>query len=95
MAVSWKIWPTSRDPSDGLTSTLATGTGVTVTVAVPDTPSLVAVMVALPAPNPVTRPSPLTIATDTSPDVQLIALPANTFPAASFGVAVSCSVSPT
>src|SRR6266852_1910592 len=47
----------------GVTLTDATGTGVTVIVAVPLCPSLVAVIVAVPAPTAVTRPLAFTVAT--------------------------------
>src|SRR5215207_7785692 len=46
----------------GDTDTLATGTSVTVTLAVPWTPSIVAVIVTVPALTPVTRPLPSTTA---------------------------------
>lgn len=47
----------------GETSTRATGSGETVTSAVPVTPSLVAVIVAVPALMPVTSPDDDTVAT--------------------------------
>jgi hypothetical protein len=74
---------------DGLTSTLATGTGVTVTDALPDVPSQVARMVAPPTPTPVTRPDPLTVATEGAPDDQVTVRPLSTFPLASITVTVS------
>jgi hypothetical protein len=46
-----------------VTVTEATGTSVTVRVAVPDTPSLVAVITALPAVTALTRPVLDTVAT--------------------------------
>lgn len=48
---------------DGETSTMATGSGVMVTIAVPVAPPLDAVMVAEPAAMPVTRPDDDTVAT--------------------------------
>src|SRR5712691_12172415 len=63
VAVSCPVWPTRTLDAAGLTVTDATGTFVTVTVAVPLFASLVAVMVAVPAAMPVTRPLPLTVAT--------------------------------
>jgi hypothetical protein len=47
---------------DGVTVTLATGSAATVTVAVPDAPSLVAVIVTVPAETPVTSPELDTVA---------------------------------
>src|SRR5579885_19081 len=79
----------------GLTVTLATGTVVTVTVAVPLLPSLVAVIVAEPAATPVTSPVPLTVATPGAPLAQETVRPASGAPVESSGVAVSCTVCPT
>jgi hypothetical protein len=75
--------------------TLPTGTSVTVTEAVPDLPSLVAVIVALPAATPVTTPADETEATVASLVDQAITRPESAFPVASFGVAESVSVCPT
>jgi hypothetical protein len=63
VAVNWSVWPTSIVSPAGLTSTLATGTGVTVTDTEPVFPSQFAVIVAPPAPTPVTKPAALTVAT--------------------------------
>src|SRR2546428_3269307 len=71
------------------------GGAVTVMVAVPLCPSLVAVPVAEPAPTPVTSPVPVTVATPELLLVQVIARPLSTLPAASFAVADSCAVCPT
>jgi hypothetical protein len=64
----------------GTTATLATGIGVTVTVAVPDLPSLTAVIVDVPGATPVTRPLLETVATPGAPDVYVIGRPFSTFP---------------
>src|SRR6267143_4843280 len=61
VAVSCPVWPTGTFDAAGLTATDATGPFVTVTVAEPFFPSLVAVMVAVPADTPVTGPLPLTL----------------------------------
>ena len=74
--------------------TEATGTKVTVTLDVPLWPSLVAVIVAEPAPAPVTRPLPLTDATDALLLLHVITRPDSTLPLASLAVAVSCTVCP-
>ena len=66
--------------------------GLTVTVADPLRPSLVAVMVTVPMPTPATRPLPLTVASEVLLLPQLIARPESGLPAASSGVAVSCTV---
>src|SRR5436309_1374696 len=95
VAVSCTVWPTGTDAVLGLTVTDATGTVLTVTVAVPLCPSLVAVIVAAPAVTPVTTPLPLTVATAVLLLPQLTGRPDNGLPLASFGVAVSCTVWPT
>src|SRR2546422_190364 len=79
----------------GLTLTDATGTGFTVTAALPVFPSLVAVIVTAPAPAPVTSPVEVTVATAGVLDAQVTDRPDSRLPAASFSVAVSCPVPPT
>ncbi len=78
----------------GLTVTDATGTIVTVTVAVPLLPSLVAVIVAEPAVTPVTRPPLLTVATAVLLLAQVTTRPVSVLPAASLVTAESCWVEP-
>src|SRR6059058_5396500 len=95
VAVSCTVWPTCTDAVLGLTVTDATGTVLTVTVAVPLCPSLVAVIVAAPAVTPVTSPPALTVATPVLLLPQLTGRPDNGLPLASFEVAVSCTVWPT
>src|SRR6184192_478089 len=95
VAVSCTVWPTCTDAVPGLTVTDATGNVLTVIVAVPLCPSLVAVIVAAPAVTPVTTPLPLTVATAVLLLPQLTGRPDNGLPLASFGVAVSCTVWPT
>ena len=80
---------------EGDTVTVATGASVTVTVAVPDFPSLVAVMVALPGATPLTTPVADTVAMDPLLVVQAIARPVSVVPFASFVVAVSAVVART
>src|SRR5947209_2194288 len=79
----------------GVTATDATGTGVTVTAAVPLFPSLVAVIVAAPAAAPVTSPVAFTVATAWLLLVHVTVRPLSGLPLASCGVAVSCAVWPT
>src|SRR5437867_1062293 len=95
VAVSCTVWPACTDAVLGLTVTDATGTVLTVTVAVPLCPSLVAVIVAAPAVTPVTSPPALTVATAVLLLPQLTGRPDNGLPLASFEVAVSCTVWPT
>src|SRR5256885_5715111 len=97
VAVSCTVCPTGTLADDGVTVTEATGTGtlVTVMVAVPLFPSLVAVIVAEPAPRPVTSPLPLTRAIVVSSLAQVTPLPDSGLPFASLGVALSCTVCPT
>jgi hypothetical protein len=77
------------------TVTVATGAALTVTVADPVLPSLVAVMVAVPAAMAVTSPSELTEATPGVPEVQAMGRPVRTLLFASFRVAVAWVVPPT
>src|SRR5687768_13560725 len=80
---------------DGDTDTDATGAGLTVSCALPDLPSLVAVIVVDPPATPVTRPLALIVALVPSDVDHAMARPARTLPAASSVVAVSCSELPT
>jgi hypothetical protein len=66
---------------------------VTVTAAVPLLPSLIAVIVAPPAATPVTSP-PFTVATAVLLLPHVTTRPTRTFPLASRGVAVTCTVCP-
>ena len=69
-------------------------TGVTVTLALPLLPSLVAVIAADPAATPLTSPLPLTVATAVLPLAHVTTRPESALPLASCGVAVSCRVCP-
>ena len=75
----------------GLTVTDATGTGTAATAiaAVPPRPSLVAVIVALPAATAVTSPLALTLATAGALLAHVTTRPDSGLPLASVGVAVS------
>ena len=63
VAISWTVLPATMLDDAGVTSTATTGSGAIVTTAVPNAPSLVAVIVAEPAATPVTRPEDDTVAT--------------------------------
>src|SRR5438093_1020980 len=95
VAASCTVAPTSTTAVAGLITTDATGTLATLIAADALFPSLVAVIVADPAATPVTSPLADTVAIAGLELVQVTARPASTFPAASFGVAVSCVVAPT
>src|SRR5439155_1241822 len=95
VAVSCAVCPTIRLAVAGATATEATGTGVTVTAALPALPSLVAVVVAVPTTPLVTSPLLLTVATLGLPLVHVTVRPVRAPPAESCGVAVSCTVCPT
>src|SRR2546427_46285 len=95
VTASGTVWPTCTDAVAGLTVTDATGTVLTVIVAVPLCPSEVAVIVAEPAATPVTSPLALTVATAGLPLDQPIVRPESELPFASFGVAASGTVWPT
>src|SRR5207247_2509343 len=94
VAVSCTVWPACTEAEGGVTSTVATGTFVTVIDEVPLFPSLVAVIVAVPGVTPDTRPLLLTVATDVLELDHLTVRPQSGSPPASFGVAVSCTVCP-
>jgi len=95
VAVSCTVCPAATLADPGLTATEATGTMVTVTVAVPLFPSLAAVRVALPAATPVTSPLAETVAMADALLAHVTTRPASGLPLASLGVAVSCTVCPT
>ncbi|OLC72098.1 MAG: hypothetical protein AUH78_16705 [Gemmatimonadetes bacterium 13_1_40CM_4_69_8] len=95
VAVSCTLLPSSTLADAGVTATVATGTGVTVILAVPLCPSDVAVIVAAPATTAVTRPLAFTVATAVLLLDQLMVRPESGLPFASLGVAVSGTVCPT
>ena len=74
------------------TLTVATGACVTVMVALPVFPSLVAVMVAVPTPIPETTPCPSTVATALLSEDHVTVRPVSVLPLASSVVAVACDV---
>ena len=69
--------------------TVLTGTKVTVSSADPLWPSLVAVMVLVPAPTVVIAPVALTVATVVVDDCHVTVRPTSTLPLASFSTAVA------
>ena len=89
VAVSCSVAPTGTVAEPGVTLTDATGGCTTVTVDVPFCPSLVAVMVAVPATLPVTSPLALTVATLVLLEAQVTVRPESALPLESRGVAVS------
>src|SRR5947208_8277156 len=95
VAVSCTVLPSFTLADAGVTVTDATGTLVTVMLAVPLCPSLVAVIVADPAAPPDTRPLLVTDATELLLLDHVTIRPVSGFPFASFGVAVSWTVWPT
>src|SRR5437660_5836628 len=92
--VSCTVWPACTDAEGGVTSTVATGTFVTVTDEVPLFPSLVAVIVADPAVTPETSRSVERRAGKELELDHVTVRPERGFPPASLGVAVSCTVWP-
>jgi len=94
VAVSWIALPACTLAEAGATVTEATGTCTTVMADVPLCPSLVAVIVAVPATLPVTSPLELTVATVVLLLTQVTVRPDSGLPFASFGVAVSWTVLP-
>src|SRR5256885_4703660 len=93
VAVSWTV-PFAKIVADvGLMATEATGAGVTLTLAVPLLPSLVAVIViGPPRAFPATRPLPSTIAIVALLVCHVTTRPLSALPVASLGVAVSWTV---
>jgi hypothetical protein len=94
-AVSVAVAPGASATLSGASETPATGTGVTETVALPDLPPLVAVIVALPTDRPVTTPVGETVATVRLLELHVMEAPVTTAPLASTTVAVSATVAPT
>src|SRR5207244_11324414 len=92
--VSCTVGPACTEAVAGVTSTDATGTGVTLIDEVPLFPSLVAVIVADPGVTPETRPLLLTVATAGVELDHVTVRPESGVPPASLGVAVSCTVWP-
>jgi hypothetical protein len=78
----------------GLTVTEATGTGVTVMIALPDFPSLVAIIVVTPAATAVTSPADETVATASFPLLHVTTRPERMLLLASKVVAVAWLVWP-
>jgi hypothetical protein len=94
VAVACVACPASTDADASDTETNATGIGVTVIADVPVCPSLVAVIVALPAATAVTNPSTDTVATPFALDDQVTTLPPRIRLWESRNVAPSCWVLP-
>jgi hypothetical protein len=94
VAVSVPVCPTMIELAGGATVTVATGGGVTVTTDVPDFPSLVAVIVVVPAATPVTTPLADTVAAAVLLDVHTTTRFVTTVPLTSFTVATSVVVWP-
>src|SRR6185312_15951946 len=92
VAVRVVLSPTVRVGAPGDTATLAAAGGCTTIVAVPDWPSLLAVMVAEPGATPVTRPFASTLATLGMLLDQVIVRPVRGLCCASNTVAASCAV---
>ena len=97
-AESCTVDPTVTEVLDGVTETVATGTGagaLTVITDVPLLPSLNAVIVALPAETAVTRPDPDTVAIAVLVELHVTTRPVSTTLFASRVTAESCDVDPT
>jgi hypothetical protein len=83
---------------ESVTSTIATdavGGGAIVSVAAPDFPSLVAMIVTVPAATALTKPVDETVARLTAVEVHVTVRPVSTWPDASYSVAVPCVLWPT
>jgi hypothetical protein len=95
VAVSCTEPPTYTLGAAGLSVTDATGRSVTVIVAEPLLPSLVAVTVAVPVATPATRPPVDTVATPERFEIHVTIRPVSTLPFASLATTTSCFVDPT
>jgi hypothetical protein len=93
-AVACVLLPTVSDDWGAVTVTVATGTGVTVSVAEALLPSLDAVIVVVPTANVVIAPSLLTAATLGDVDDQVIARPVSVAPRSSRSTALAVVVAP-
>src|SRR5438046_9179892 len=90
--VSCTVWSACTEPEGGVTSTDATGTGVTVIAEVPLFPSLVAVIVAVPGVTPATSPLLLSVGTAVL-ELDSVPVPRESgAPLAALGVAVRRTV---
>jgi hypothetical protein len=89
VAVNACVPPTIIDALVGETATFATGATATVIAEVPDLVSLVAVIVALPAPTAVTTPLADTVATAVALLNHVVVRPVSACPPASVSAAVS------
>src|SRR5712672_2894469 len=92
-AESWSVDPSTKLPEGGATVTDATGAGVMVMGAVPDFPSLVATIFAVPALTAVTSPARETVAMPVLSELHVIVRPDSTLPFASTSDADACVVS--
>jgi len=88
-AVSWNAPPGLTLTVPGVTTTVLTGIGVTVTLVEPVFPSLVAVINADPGATAVNNPVGDTVATPAADVVQTTVRPARLFPAESDVLAIS------
>ncbi len=94
VATAVAVDPVVTDAGVNATDTELTGCEVTVTVALPVWPPLVAVMVAVPEVTPATRPAAVTVATCVLVEFQVTVRPVRTLPAASRTVATAFAVLP-
>jgi hypothetical protein len=92
VAVNCCVPPTIMGVTGAETVTAATGAGVTVIVAFPLFPSLVALILAVPSATAVTTPWASTVATAVLFEAQVIVRPVSVLPLASSVVAVACEV---
>src|SRR5437870_3662983 len=95
IAVNCSVCAIGTLANAGLTVTDATGTFVTAMAAVPLCPSLVAVIIAVPAAMAVARPADVTVAISELELDQVMARPAKIFPLLSLATAASWIVPPT
>ena len=98
IALSCTVVPLGIEGFAGMTLIEVITAGVTVTVVAPDTPPRVAVIVALPAPVPITRPwlpAALLTVTGGAEEAQVTnAVRSWVVPSEKFPVALSCSLVP-
>ena len=91
-AVACTVAPTVTELSASRASTVSTGASVIVSETPSDLPSLVAVMVTVPAASAVTTPLPFTVATEVLLLLHVTGRPVSVAPAALRNTAVACTV---
>jgi hypothetical protein len=89
-ALHWAVWPSATSVSAAEATSTLTTTWLTVRAAAPETPAIVAVIVAVPRPTAVTNPVELTVATLSGEEAQPTTCAGSVLLLASFATASNC-----